>query len=54
MDFYTVNEVAKKLRTTRAFVAKLINSKQLKAHKVGRAYRIKPADYEAYVKSTEI
>lgn len=54
MDFYTVNEVAKKLRTTRAFVVNLISSKQLKAYRVGRAYRIKPADYEAYVKSTEI
>jgi excisionase family DNA binding protein len=48
--FLTVRQVAKNLGYTEEWVRDLINSKQIKAVKIGR-WRIKPKELENFIKS---
>jgi len=48
-DFYTVEEVAQKLRMKVYTIREYIREKKLIAYRFGRAYRIKKADYEKFV-----
>ncbi len=48
-DFYTVEEVAEKLRLDITTIRKYIRQKKLPAYRFGREYRIKRQDYEKFV-----
>ncbi len=48
-DFYSINEVAKKLGISRMTVYRLRDSGKLKFHKIGRVYRCSHADLEEYI-----
>jgi excisionase family DNA binding protein len=47
--FLTVKQVAEKLRIPVSSVQRYIRKKKLAAHRVGRIYRISPADLEQYL-----
>jgi len=49
-DFYTVEELAKKLRVKVYTIREYIRKGQLVAYKVGRDYRIKKEDYEDFLR----
>ena len=51
-ELLTTDDIAKRLKTTRLFVAKLIRKGHLKAFKYGTTggrYRIEEADYQEFV-----
>jgi excisionase family DNA binding protein len=47
--FLTVGEVAAALRVSNMTVYRLINAGQLKAVRVGRSFRLRPEDLDAYL-----
>ena len=49
-NYFTVEDVAKKLDITEEWVRDLIARKEIKAVKVGK-WRIKPEDLETFIKS---
>ena len=49
-EFYTVEEIAEKLRVKDFTVREWIHRKELPAYRVGREYRIKKEDYEKFLK----
>lgn len=51
-EFYTRNDVARRLSVSLATVAKLLSSGALKYHKIGRAVRISAQDLTAFVESS--
>ncbi len=48
-EFYTVKEIAGRLKVRDVTVIDWIKKGQLKAYKFGREYRIKKEDYERFV-----
>ena len=48
-EFLTVEEVAKRLHLQIYTIRKYIRTKQLRAYKFGREYRIKKEDYDRFV-----
>ena len=50
-DFYTVEEVAEKLRLQVYTIRNYIRRGQLLAYKVGRDYRIKRVDFEKFLEN---
>jgi excisionase family DNA binding protein len=53
-EYYTVEEVAKKLRIDRQAVWNLIRRRQLAAFKIGGVYRITPGDLQDYLRRQRI
>ncbi len=51
-DFLTVAEVARRLRVSNMTVYRLINSGQLPAARIGKSYRIRDADVDAYLENS--
>jgi excisionase family DNA binding protein len=49
-EYYTVEEIALKLRVKVYTVREWIRKKELPAYKVGRDYRVKKEDYEEFLK----
>jgi len=49
-EYYTVEEIAQKLRVQVYTVRGWIRKKELPAYKVGRDYRVKKEDYEEFLK----
>jgi len=50
LEYYTVDEIAQKLRVKVYTVREWIRKKELPAYKVGRDYRVKREDYEEFLK----
>jgi excisionase family DNA binding protein len=48
-DLLTVSEVADRLRTGTDYVYRLIKIRRLPATKLGNRYRIRVADYQAFI-----
>jgi len=48
-DFVTVGEVARQLRVSNMTVYRLINAGELAAVRVGKSYRIRERDRDAYL-----
>jgi excisionase family DNA binding protein len=48
-SFLTVGEVAQRLALSARQVRRLVKSRELRAHRFGRALRISAADFDAYV-----
>lgn len=51
-EFYTAQELADKLRVNIMTVYRYIKARKLKAHKIGKEFRIDRADFEAFLKRT--
>ena len=49
MEFYTVEEVAKTLKTTNDTIRKYIRCGQLSAYKVGKAWRVEEKDLQNFL-----
>jgi excisionase family DNA binding protein len=49
--FYSQQSLAAKLRISDRMVRKLIETRQIRAYKVGRATRIAPEDVDSYLAS---
>lgn len=50
----TVEEVATRLNLSRMSVYRLVQGKEIKAYKFGRAYRISPEDFDEFIKKSQI
>ncbi len=50
----TVDDVAETLKIHRTYVARLIKDKKLKARKIGKFYRIREDDFNAFLKESEV
>lgn len=48
---YTTEEIAKMLKINKETLLRFIREKKIKAIKIGREYRIKESDYNAYIDS---
>lgn len=53
-DFYTTEELATKLKLNVMTVYRYIKAGKLKAHKIGKEYRIGRAEFERFINSTKI
>jgi excisionase family DNA binding protein len=53
-EWRTVKSIANELGIHTMTVYRLINSNRLPASKVGRSYRIKESDFQAYLKGARI
>lgn len=51
-DFYTAKDLADKLGLNIMTIYRYIEAKKLKAHKIGKEYRIGKAEFEAFLKRT--
>ncbi len=49
-NFYTVREIAQKLKLKEVTIQRAIHGGKLKACKVGKGYRIRESDIEAWLK----
>lgn len=47
--FLTVAEVAQQLRVSTMTVYRLIHSGELAAARIGKSYRVRPADFDTFV-----
>ncbi len=50
-SFFTVNEVAELLRVSKLTVWRYINAGSLPAYKIGRDWRIKKSEFDAFIES---
>ena len=50
----SLDDVAETLKIHRTYVARLIKQKKLKAIKIGKFYRIREDDFNAYLEESEI
>ena len=50
VKYLSTQECAAKIGSTRATIIDLINDHQITALRVGRTFKIKPEDFEAYLK----
>jgi excisionase family DNA binding protein len=50
-DFYLVSELAEKLRVSEMTIYRYIEAGKLKAHRLGKGYRIPTDEYERFLKS---
>lgn len=51
-EFYTAEELAKKLRVNIMTIYRYIKAKRLKANKIGKDFRIPKDEFERFIKST--
>jgi len=51
-DFYTAQDLADKLELNIMTIYRYIKAKKLKAHKIGKEYRIDKTEFEAFLKKT--
>jgi excisionase family DNA binding protein len=52
-EFYTARELADKLRVNIMTVYRYIKAKKLKAHKIGKEYRVGKAEFEDFLNKTQ-
>lgn len=52
-DFYTAEELAKKLKLNIMTIYRYIKAGKLKAHKIGKEYRIGRAEFERFMNKTK-
>lgn len=52
-EFYTPTEVADKLRVNIMTIYRYIKAGKIKAHKLGKEFRIEVKEYERFLKSIE-
>ena len=52
-EFYTPTEVSQKLRVNVMTIYRYIKSGKIKAHKLGKEFRIQAKEYERFLKSIE-
>lgn len=50
--FYRAEDLAKLLKVNIMTIYRYIKAKRLKAHKIGREYRIEKIEFEAFLKKT--
>jgi excisionase family DNA binding protein len=53
-EFYTLPEVAKKLRLSRMTVFRYVRDKKLPAYRFGKDYRVRPKDLDAFLSSHKL
>ena len=51
-EFYTAEELAKKLRVNIMTIYRYIKAKRLKANKIGKDFRIPKDEFERFIKNT--
>lgn len=51
-DFYTAQELADKLRVNVMTIYRYIKAKKLKAHKIGKEFRLAKDEFERFLKKT--
>lgn len=51
-EFYTAEELAKKLRVNIMTIYRYIKAKRLKANKIGKDFRIPKDEFERFIKVT--
>ena len=51
-DFYTAQELADKLEVNIMTIYRYIKAKKLKAHKIGKEFRIDKVEFETFLKKT--
>lgn len=49
-DFYTAQELADKLRVNVMTIYRYIGAKKLKAHKIGKEFRIDKTEFNSFLK----
>lgn len=49
-DFYTAQELADKLRVNVMTIYRYIKAKKLKAHKIGKEFRINKTEFNSFLK----
>lgn len=49
-EFYTVEEIAERLAVSEDLIRKWIRNKELPAYQFGKEYRVRPSDYEKFVR----
>jgi putative resolvase len=52
-DFYLVDELAEKLRVTRMTIYRYIKAGKLRAHKIGKEFRIAKAEFDRMLESSK-
>lgn len=52
-EFYTAQELAEKLKLNVMTIYRYIKAGKLKAHKIGKEYRIGRAEFERFMKETQ-
>jgi len=52
-DFYTTEELAAKLKLNVMTIYRYIKAGKLKAHKIGKEYRIGRTEFERFINSTK-
>lgn len=53
MEYMTISEVAELLRVHKLTIYRYINANKLPAYKIGRDYRIKKSDFDAFMESSK-
>jgi excisionase family DNA binding protein len=51
-EFYTARELAEKLRVNIMTIYRYIGAGKLKAHKIGKEFRVKKVEFEGFLKKT--
>lgn len=52
-EFYLVEELAEKLRVSKMTIYRYIKAKRLKAHKIGKDFRIDKQEFERFLNATK-
>jgi len=52
MEFYTAHDLAKKLGLNVMTIYRYIKAGKLKAHKIGKEFRIPKSEFESFLKKT--
>lgn len=53
-EFFLVEEVAEKLRVSNMTIYRYIQSGKLKAHKIGKEFRISEMDYSSFLDKSKV
>lgn len=53
-DFYTAQELAEKLRVNVMTIYRYIKGKKLKAHKIGKEFRIDKEEFNSFLKRYQV
>lgn len=53
-EYYSIKEVAELLKVAYLTVYRWIQAGKVPAYQVGKQYRVKKVDYEAYIKSNKV
>lgn len=52
-EFYTARELADKLRVNIMTIYRYIKAKKLKAHKIGKEYRVEKDEFDKFLSKTK-